>query len=243
MVDPYRSGRYAEENPDWHDADAPHKALTLAEIARYAALSPRSVADVGCGTGRVLWELKRALDEDWPETIYEGWDIATAPLTRARGRYEGQRIDFFEGDFLASERRVDLVLCVDVIEHIVDDLAFLSALRSRADWFLFRIPLDLSALDVLRPARMLSARRRYGHRHLYSKEIALSLLSEAGYRPEVVRYDRVPPPRETIRQRSVDAARRAAAYTLGDRAVRALGGFSLVVCARAAQMPQTPILG
>ena len=40
MVDPYRSGRYAVDNPDWHEADAPHKAEALARFLRFAGLQP-----------------------------------------------------------------------------------------------------------------------------------------------------------------------------------------------------------
>jgi SAM-dependent methyltransferase len=232
-MDPYTSGRYAEANPDWHEADAEHKARVLGGMIRYLGLEPRLVADVGCGTGAVIRHLKADLDARLADTAWEGWDIASAPIKRAR-KHEGERLLYVAEDFLASERRVDLLLAIDVIEHVPDDLAFLSALRGRADWFLFRIPLDLSALDVIRPRRLVEARRRFGHRHVYSREIALDLLGAAGYRVESARYDRVPPAAATARQRAADLGRRAL-FTLGShRAVRLLGGFSLVVCCRPA---------
>ncbi|MEQ1507302.1 MAG: class I SAM-dependent methyltransferase, partial [Myxococcota bacterium] len=189
MVDLYASGRYATANPDWHEADAPHKADALAQAIRFAGLAPRTVIDVGCGTGGVLVRLKALLDPELPETSYEGWDVAPEAIRRARTR-EGERLTFVEGEFLASERQADLLLAIDVIEHVADDLAFLDGLRSRADWFLFRIPLDLSALDVVRPGRLLDARRRFGHLHFYTREMAIDRLIGAGYRIETVRYDR-----------------------------------------------------
>ena len=68
MSDPYQSGAYADANPDWHEADAPHKAAVLADVVRELALSPRTVADVGCGVGMVLSELARHLSADRPDT-------------------------------------------------------------------------------------------------------------------------------------------------------------------------------
>jgi SAM-dependent methyltransferase len=233
VLDAYETGAYLELNPDWHEADAPFKAKALASVARFSGLAPSTVLDVGCGTGRVLSELKRELDSEWPETIYEGWDIASEPIRRARAHYEGDRITFVNEDFLQSERRADLLLCVDVIEHVPSDLQFLLALRSRAEWFLFRIPLDLSALDIVRPRRLLEARRRYGHRQFYTRETALALLEEAGLQVEVWRYDRVPPPTDTLRRRVVDRVRRSLFSAAPDSTVRWIGGFSLVVCARA----------
>lgn len=237
MPDLYSTGAYADQNPDWHDADADHKAHALAAVIRFAGLAPRSVVDVGCGTGRVLMSLKAELDPELPSTAWEGWDIATEAIRRARDR-EGERLTFVAGEFLESERRADLLMCIDVVEHVDDDLGFLARLRSRADWFLFRIPLDLSALDIVRPGRLLDARKRWGHRHFYTREMALDLLSTAGYQVETERYDRVPPPLDSTRRRIVDLARLGWFRLSPDRAVRWVGGFSLLVLARPRAAPR-----
>lgn len=231
MLDPYVSGEYRTHNPDWHEADAPHKAAALARLIRYCGIAPRTVVDVGCGTGGVIAALKAAFDAELPNTAWEGWDPAEDAIRTARER-EGERLQYVAGDFLQSERRADVVLLIDVVEHVVDDVAFLEALRPRADWFLLRVPLELSVLDVVRPQRVLAARAQYGHRHFYTREMALALLDTAGFRVDTWRYDRVPPPTDTARRRVVDAARRAAFAWDADRAARWLGGFSLLVCAR-----------
>ena len=231
MTEPYTSGRYAIDNPDWHEADAPHKARALANMIRFSGLHPSTVADVGCGTGGVLWHLVQILGEDLPHTAWEGWDVAGEAIRRARKR-EGGRLHYVKGDFLASERRVDLLMAIDVVEHVADDVGFLQALRSRADWFLFRFPLDLSAWDLVRPGRLVNARTRYGHRHVYTRELVLLTLQDAGFEVEHVVYDRVPPPRETVRQRAVDAFRRGVHQVAPTLAARWLGGFSLLLLAR-----------
>jgi SAM-dependent methyltransferase len=230
VSDAYQTGAYAQANPDWHEGDAPHKAAVLAEVARSLGWSPATVVDVGCGVGAVLESFVAALRIDRSDLIGEGWDPSVEAIRRAQTR-ASESLRFVCGDFLAQGAPAELALCVDVVEHVPDDLAFLTALRDRADRFLFRIPLDLSALDLLRPHRLLDARRTLLHRHVYTRELALELLARAGYHIEHVRYDRVPPARDTLRRRVVDAVRRASFARLPVLTVRALGGWSLVVAA------------
>ena len=104
MSDPYSSGAYADQNPDWHEADAAHKARALASLVRFTGLEPHTVVDVGCGTGRVLALLKAELDAEHPDTAWEGWDVAPEAIRRAR-KAEGERLTYVAGDFLDSERK------------------------------------------------------------------------------------------------------------------------------------------
>ncbi len=226
-TDRYRSGRYAEQHPDWHAADAPAKAEIMAELIRYGGIVPKVVVDVGCGGGDVLWHLSQALSDDLPDTHWEGWDIAKAAIQRARKR-EGGQLHYVCGDLLASERRADLMLALDVVEHVPDDLGFLRDLRERADHFLFRFPLDLSVWDLVRPrARLNAVWPRYGHRHLYTRDLALQRLQAAGYRVAAERYHRAQPLGKGIG----DRLRRRGMAVATHATVRWLGGYSLVVLA------------
>jgi SAM-dependent methyltransferase len=227
--DPYRSGTYAEANPDWHDGDAAHKARAVADLVRFAGLQPRTVVDVGCGAGGVLRHLRTELRAEWPRTEWEGFDLAPEAVRRAR-KTEGEGLSFVEGDFLQSERRADLILCLDVVEHVADDAAFLAALRERAPAFVFRLPLDLSALDLVRPARLLRIRERYHHRHFWTRDLAAALLRDAGFVVQHERYDRVPPVGGR-RSRAADVVRRGLVRVVPHPAVTLLGGFSWLVLA------------
>jgi len=228
-ADRYRSGAYADHNPDWHEADAPAKAEGLAPWLARLPRPPRRVLDVGCGTGGVLTQLQRRFDARWPHTVWEGWDIAPEAIRRAP---RGPRRSFVCGDVLRSAVTADLCLIVDVIEHVVDDEGFLRAVAARAPWHVLRIPLDLSALDVVRPRRLLDVRERYGHLHVYTRELALDRVRRAGLRVVGTAYHRVPVPPEHARSRLFAPVRRALEAAAPHLAARWLGGVSLIVLAQ-----------
>lgn len=88
-------------------------------------LQPRSILDVGCGEGSLL----NALADSHPDAIIAGAEIAENALSLARRALPNA--DFKVMDIAAQiwERKFDLVVCADVVEHIEDDAA---ALRNMA---------------------------------------------------------------------------------------------------------------
>lgn len=234
----YTTGRYGDLNPGWHEEDAPDKASAVASMLRALGLRPRSIVDVGCGTGAILSAIKESFDEAGllGGCRYEGWDPAPRAIAAAEAR-AADRLRFVCGDVLSVRPEfegagADVLLCLDTFEHVGDDVAFLEALRARADWFVFRIPLDLSALDVMRPRRLLEARHRYGHRHAYTRALALARLAEAGFETVGWRYHRIPPKGLGTWGRAVDLARRVGFAMSEDVAVDLVGGWSLIAAAR-----------
>lgn len=77
---------------------------------------------------------------------------------------------------------------LDVFEHVPDPFDFLAKTRRHARYFVFHIPLDLSALSVLRNAPLLYVRRTIGHLHMYTKDLALQTLTETGFEVLEWRY-------------------------------------------------------
>lgn len=228
-MDPrYLDGRYANANPGWHNEDAAHKAAAALTLLREVGWSPRSVTDVGCGTGDVLRALREPLG---PECALCGVDPA-APWGEAD-------LDLRRGT-VHDAPPAELALCFDVAEHLVDPVGLLRALGAVAPRALLRLPLDLSALDALRPARALRARATYGHLHAWTADLALAVITDAGWRPTAVRYDRVPPRLTTWRAWLTDGLRSVAFRAHEDRAVALFGGYSLMVAAEFPQPPDAP---
>lgn len=127
----------------------------------------------------------------------------------------------------------DLCLCMDVIEHVPDYIEFTKSLRSKEHYKLFHIPLDISALSVLRGWPLLRSRKTVGHIQYFFKDTALATLSDAGY--QIVDWfytsgvvDHPP----TTKAKILRLPRLLLFRLSRDLAVRLLGGYSIMVLAR-----------
>ena len=82
------------------------------------------ILEIGCGTGQFAEYLK---DEGFSR--YHGFDFSTKAIELARGRVS---LDFHQGDALDSRNykgQYNTVVCLEVLEHIQDDIFILSNLR------------------------------------------------------------------------------------------------------------------
>jgi len=227
----YTSDDYHTRNPTWDSEDSPWKAAHVQRLLSRHAIRAQSVAEVGCGAGGVLASLRASL----PQAELYGFDIAPA-LPPFWESHRQHRITFELGDFLAiNRRRYDVVLVLDVLEHLANPFDFLAGLRPHGEHFVFHFPLDLSSLSVARERPLLYVRHKVGHLHFFTKGLALALLSEAGYRVVDWEYTGAAfnAPQRTWKTRLASGARRLAYRVNRDLGVRMLGGETLMVLATA----------
>lgn len=174
----YSTDEYLKRNPTYHMEDAAWKAGHIATMLTKNGIGPVSVTEVGCGAGQILAELKKALPS---ATRFSGYDISEAAIAVAREKSD-KTATFTVGDFTRMDTPIcDLLLCIDVFEHVPDYLGFLKALRTKGTYKLFHIPLELSVYKVLLPGRLLVSTHRFGHIHFFNRDTALHALSDAGY--------------------------------------------------------------
>ncbi len=231
----YLDTKYAECNPSWDQEDSPWKAALVKHTLERGNLQPESVAEIGCGAGKVLTELS----EKFPETRFHGFDIAPAaaqfwPECTRKG------VRFTLGDFLSyGEECYDVVMMLDVIEHLANPFEFLVKVRPRGRHFVFHIPLDLSALNILREKPLLDARAKVGHLHYFTKSLALALLDECGYEVVDARFTGAAfsAPQRSWKSHVMGLIRRISYMVNRDLAVRLLGGETLIVLARPGSIP------
>lgn len=223
----YLDGAYEKLNPSWDTEDSAWKAGLVATLLARHGLQPQTVVEIGCGAGAVLAALRAQL----PTAQLQGWDIAPG-AARFWDAHGG--ITFTCGDFIAqAEGRFDLLLLLDVIEHVANPHDFLSRLRRHASHLVLHIPLDLSAASVLRETPLVKQRRGVGHIHYFTRGLALELLAECGYDVLEASYSGA-----HLRHRAglggqLAGLARRLVFALGrDTGVRLLGGDTLLVLAR-----------
>ena len=225
----YGDTSYLANNPDWHVAESPWKAQKIFEMLAKNNLAPKRVAEIGCGAGEILVQLEQRL----PDCAFVGYEPSSQAFELARKR-ERANVHFIHGNLFDEQVRFDVLLCIDVFEHVDDYLGFVKSLKKYADYKIFHIPLDLSAQSVLREGALLKARNTVGHLHYFSKATALATLKYCGY--EVIDYCftglALEPPNRGLRANLMKFPRKVLAAISVDFAARVLGGWSLLVLAK-----------
>jgi ubiquinone/menaquinone biosynthesis C-methylase UbiE len=109
-----------------------------------------------------------------------GYDISPQAFERSE-RLASERLHFKVADIRQEpDAHFDLLLLMDVLEHVEDYFTFLRELQPKADYKIIHIPLDISVRSVLL-GQLRDFRAAYGHLHYFTKEIALEMLKDAGY--------------------------------------------------------------
>lgn len=226
----YLTNEYMEKNPSWDIEDSPWKAAQVLKIVNAEGLCPASIVEVGCGAGGVIAEMRNS----FPSAKLYGFDIAPAAMDYWK-EFCDKQIEFVQGDFFQlNQHHYELMMVLDVIEHVSDPTDFLTNLQGTADYYVFHFPLDLSAISVLRESPLLYVRDKVGHIHYFTKGLALKLLAENGY--EIMSWSYTgaafTAPQISWKTRLAGVVRRVA-YTINkDIGVRLLGGETLMVLAK-----------
>ena len=226
----YLDGEYLAKNQGWHAEEASWKAKLILSMLQQNHLAPKTICDVGCGAGGVLEHLQKSLDSG---CTFWGYDISPQALqlakSKANERLHFQLIDSGE----EKEKLFDLILVLDVIEHVEDYFGFLRQLKAKSHYKIFHIPLDLSVQTLLRKKALLKRREMHAHLHYFTKETALETLKDTGY--EVLDYFYTPRTIDfgsDLGQKVLRLPRRLFFALHKDFAIRLLGGFSLLVLAK-----------
>jgi SAM-dependent methyltransferase len=112
------------------------RRVIRAELDRLALPTGARVLDAGCGSGRTLQDL---VDYGQVSGIELNADAAALARDRGLGEVEVGRLE----ELPWSEATFDLITCLDVIEHVPDDVVALQELRRvcrPGGWLLVTVP-------------------------------------------------------------------------------------------------------
>jgi cyclopropane fatty-acyl-phospholipid synthase-like methyltransferase len=227
----YKNGTYLDCNPTWHEADSRWKANHILKLLKKNGISPSTICEVGCGAGAIL----ECLASDYGDRILlSGYEVSPQAFEICRKK-ERQNLHFFLKDLLGEKQTsFDVVMAIDVFEHVEDYFGFLRKLHEKGEYKIFHIPLDMSVQMVLRKSPILELRSSVGHIHYFTKETALSTLKDTGY--EVVDYfytcSALELPNRGWKANLLKLPRKVLFFVNQDLAARILGRFSLMVLAK-----------
>jgi SAM-dependent methyltransferase len=230
LEEQYTSGDYLNKNPTWHVEESPWKAAQVARMMKQNGIVPKTVCEVGCGAGEVLRQLQKHLND---ECVLAGYDVSPQAFELCKGK-SNERLHFKLADIRQEKGAFfDVVLVLDVIEHLEDCYAFLRSIKSISQYKIFHIPLDLSVQTVLRGKPLLNDREHFGHIHYFTKDTALRTLEDVGYRVIDHFYTAVSIdiPSDLLKSHLLRLPRKLLFSIHRDLAVRILGGYRLLVLA------------
>jgi SAM-dependent methyltransferase len=222
----YTDGSYLEKTGGtWHLEDAPFKAKqVLRMLALHPEVQPNTICEIGCGAGGILSELQKLLPSN---TTFTGYEIS--PQAHAiSSRFSNAQCRYVLGDAFADPSIFDLVLVMDVVEHVEDCFSFMRRIKEKGRWKIYHIPLDTHVSAILRG---LNCWDSAGHLHLFTIETALKSLEHTGHR--VVDWTltdgALGTPNKSMRTRIANLIRRPLASFSPKLAARLIGGYSMLI--------------
>jgi hypothetical protein len=178
----YENEEYLNQNKTWHVEDSPWKAKQVLRLINSHNIKAKTICEVGCGAGEILAQLSQKLPD---ETCFIGYDISPQ-LENLWKERENDRVKFIKQDFLESEERYDILMFIDIIEHIEDYIGFLRKVKDRGDYKIFNFPLEIFAVKALMTHKYTDSRTKYGHIHYFNKDICIDVLNDLGF--EILDY-------------------------------------------------------
>ncbi len=180
MSNIYNDNTYLNNNPTWNEEDAPVKANNIIRLLNRNHIYFETVCEIGCGSGEILVQLAAKFNE---VVNFFGFDISKDAINIAK-RKETNRIKFEHKDITeATEKNFfDLLLVIDVIEHVDNYFKFLDDITLMGKYTIFHIPLDISVWSLFREKILIESKNRVGHIHNFTEEFIQSILMDKGFK-------------------------------------------------------------
>jgi predicted TPR repeat methyltransferase len=227
--DIYNNQTYLENNPGWHEEDAVFKSDRIEKLLQDHPVHFNTVCEVGCGSGEILVQLRNRFPrvENWV-----GYDISKDAIAIAKTKSETNLVFALQDIAKVNEsEKYDLMLIIDVIEHLENYFSFLDSISSHSRYFIFHIPLDMYVWSLLREGMLIESKKRVGHIHNFTEDFIKSILTDHGFTILHQIYTEPVAKINSVKQKVVDSLRRILFRISPKFCTKTLGGYSLLVLA------------
>ncbi len=225
----YLDGSYWEHRATSDSSYKVNLAFSLLDHSGVKLRRHLRVAEVGCGQGAFLVPLASALESKGVDATMLGLDISPHAIDMANSRAE--RIQFAVGSAADVPRDLDIIFCMDVVEHVEQPYEFLRSLAGKSTYVILHLPLEHSIGHLLlrKPS---ASYAEFRHINFYSWETAQVLLSELPFR--LVAHQFSAASMETIRivpglAKKLTGLVRLGGYRLAPKVAPVVGGGSVLL--------------
>lgn len=187
--------QYLKLHKDLHDSDSKDKIDAIMSILP-VDFKPKSILDVACGSGKILLEISKRVGSK--KNV--GLDISKKIIDTAKDNDKGKTTKWIVSDiFNYNERGFNLVLAIDIIEHLGDDKMFLEKLAHLGEFFVMKVPIEhnfvndtLFLLSKGKIDPLKDTEFRYGHIQHYGMESFITLIQQSSLKIIKLDYIRLP---------------------------------------------------
>ncbi len=189
---------YIKKNPLLHFEQSETKAKQI--LSFLGDIQVNSLLDVACGAGKITAVLAHTLHSQ--KTV--GIDISKTMIKMAKKCNTTKTISWINIDIFnyRPKQQFDLITCIDILEHVSADLAFLRKVKTLGRQILIKVPLEDSFFDnkILRKLKIRDPWKesgiKYGHIHHYNENQLIRLFSRAGLKR--VKEGYIPLPKRSL---------------------------------------------
>jgi len=227
--DIYNNQTYLQNNPTWHEEDAIFKTNRIVKLLSQHPVIFKSVCEVGCGSGEILVQLQKRFPD---VNSWVGYDIATDAIAIAEKK-SSDKLKFKLQDItlVDNSEQYDLMLVIDVIEHLENYFSFLDAILEKSRYFIFHIPLDMCVWSLMREGMLTASKNRVGHIHNFTEDFIKSILNDHGFNILHQLYFEPVVKVHSFKYKVINTLRRIL-YSISPKfCTKTLGGYSIMVMA------------
>jgi len=174
---------YIDKNPDLHESDTESKVRNIDKLLFPIAMKVTSIVDVACGSGKILLNISKK----YSSKKNLGIDISDKMIEVAKTNDINNNVTWKVANvFDVKLDNYELVLAIDILEHVESDLGFLKHIKNIGRYLIVKVPIEKNFLNIL--VKIISfgkideykyTEEKYGHINHYSEKDLLNLIDES----------------------------------------------------------------